>query len=57
MKKIDTQGMSGEGGLYFCKAAPNPSDFGPFVKKEYKPFEDEEIKQLQEAFRELLDPL
>lgn len=42
--KIDTQGMSGKGGMQFCKPASKP---GPFKPVKLSIFSPEEIAELR----------
>jgi len=55
---ISTQNMGGTGdGFSHCMTAANPELAGPMPVVKHSIYTTEEIKELRDALRDLLDPL
>ncbi len=55
---ISTQAMSGTGDNFsHCKTAANPQLAGPMPVIKHSIYTTEEIKELRDALRDLLEPL
>ena len=55
---ISTQNMGAKGdNFYHFKTAPPPSTFGPLKVTKRTIYTTEEIKELRDALRDLLEPL